>query len=131
SKIVEAVFANRVAVEQFFSAPHDSVIGFQPDSMGVQPVMDAGRGDTSALKGIAQDICGGVEAFARHFETFQRSTHFQVTALEIAWPLIELLTEGTHSNAYQMMGRIKNFDAWGSSRNHELTLANYLPSSKR
>jgi FMN phosphatase YigB (HAD superfamily) len=129
SKIVEAVYANRVAVEQFFSAPHGSVIGFQPHSTGVQPVMDPGRGDTSALNGIAQDICRGIEAFAKHFETFRRATHLQATPLEIAWPLIELLTEGTHSNAYQMMGRIKNFDAWGSSRNHELTLANYLPSA--
>jgi hypothetical protein len=90
--------------------------------------MDAGRGDTSALKGIAQDICQGSEAFARHFETFQRSTRLQATPLEIAWPLIELLTEHTHSEAYQLIGRVKNFDAWGSSRNHVLTLANYLPT---
>lgn len=128
AKIVDAIFANRVAVEQFFSAPHDSVIGYEPAPRGVQPVMDAGRGDTSALKGIAQEICQGAEAFAMHFETFQRATRLQATPLEIAWPLIELLTEHTHSEAYQLIGRVKNFDAWGSSRNHVLTLANYLPS---
>jgi FMN phosphatase YigB (HAD superfamily) len=126
-KIVETVFASRVAVEQFFSAPHSSVIGFQTDSLGVQPVMDAGRGDTAALKGIAEDVCQGTEAFAKYFEAFQGSTHFQATPLEIIWPLIELLTVGTHSDAYQRIGHVKNFDAWGSSKNHVLTLANYLP----
>jgi hypothetical protein len=126
-EIVDAVFANRVAVEQFFSAPHNSVIGFQADSRGVHPVMDAGRGDTSALKEIAEDVCKGVEAFARHFEAFLRVTDLSTTPLEITWPLIDLVTKRTGSDAHQLIGRVKNFDAWGSSRNHVLTLANYLP----
>ncbi len=126
--IVETVFANRVAVEQFFSAPHSSVIGFQVDAQGVQPVMDAGRGDTAALKKIAEDVCQGADAFEQHFSAFQRATNLPVTPLEIIRPLIELLTEDTQSDAYQLIGHVKNFDAWGSSRNHVLTLANYLPS---
>lgn len=128
AETLEAIFANRVAVEQFFSAPHASIIGFDIAPKGIQPIMDAGRGDTVALKAIAEDVCEGIEAFARHFQAFQQSMGFQAKPVEIAWPLIELLTQHTDSEAYRLIGRVKNFDAWGSSRNHVLTLAHYLPS---
>ena len=125
---VATIYANRVAVEQFFSAPHDSVVGLQVGSHGIEPVMDAGRGDTKKLRQIATEVCAGIELFATHYAAIQQRLNIQATPLQIAWPLIEMLTD-SQSSAYQLLGGIKNFDAWGSSVNHELVLKNYLVSS--
>jgi predicted HAD superfamily hydrolase len=125
---VASIYANRVAVEQFFSAPHGSVVGLHIGSQGVEPVMDAGRGNTDKLRQIAEEVCDGVAAFAEHYGALQQRLGIRASPLQIAWPLIELLTE-PRGHAHQLLGQIKNFDAWGSSRNHELTLANYLASS--
>ena len=125
---VARLYANRVAAEQFFSAPHSSIIGLKIGAEGVEPVMDAGRGDTNKLLHIAAEVCQGVEAFAEHYATLQQRLEIRASPLQIAWPLIELLTE-TRGSAHELLGQIKNFDAWGSSRNHELALADYLTQS--
>ena len=125
ASIVASIYANRVAVEQFFSAPHSSVVGLHAGSQGIEPVMDAGRGSTDQLRQIAQEVCDGIDAFVEHYGPLQQRLSIRASPLQIAWPLIELLTE-PQGDAHQLLGQIKNFDAWGSSRNHELTLKQYL-----
>lgn len=123
--IVASIYTNRVAVEQFFSAPHNSVIGLRLGSPGIEPVMDAGRGNTDELQKIAEEICKGVDAFVEHYSALQQRLKMRSSPLQIAWPLIELLLE-PQGNTHKLLRKIKNFDAWGSSRNHELSLADYL-----
>lgn len=123
---VVSLYDNRVAVELFFSAPHHSVIGLQVGPNGVEPVLDAGRGNNASLLRIAKEVNRGVEAFSKHYGALQQRLDLQASPLQIAWPLIELLTEG-QGHANQMLGQVMNFDAWASSRNHELVLADYLP----
>lgn len=122
---VTNIYNNRVAVEQFFSAPHSSVIGLRMNLTGIEPVMDVGRGNTDELQQIAEDVCNGIDAFVVHYGALQRRLNLRTSPLQIAWPLIEMLLE-PQGNAHHLLGKIKNFDAWGSSRNHELSLANYL-----
>lgn len=121
---VASIYRNRVAVEQFFSAPHSSVIGLRLSPPGIEPVMDAGRGNTDELQQIAEEVCNGVDAFVAHYSALQRRLNIRASPLQIAWPLIELLLE-PEGDAHNLLGEIKNFDAWGSSRNHELSLADY------
>jgi FMN phosphatase YigB (HAD superfamily) len=121
---VASVYANRVAAELFFSAPHSSVIGLRDGKDGVEAVLDEGRGDTSALAGIAQEVSDGVLAYAQHYLPLRRRLDVRATPLQTAWPLIELLTE-SGSPAHQLLGQVKSFDAWGSSRNHQLSLSDY------
>lgn len=128
NETVASLYANRVAVEQFFSAPHSSVIGLKLGVNGVEPVIDAGRGDTHQLLQITTEVCNGIEAFAEHYSLLQQRVRIPGSPLQTAWPLIKLLTE-TRGDSHKLLGEIKNFDAWGSSRNHELRLADYLTTS--
>lgn len=125
---VASMYANRVAVELFFSAPHHSVIGLQIGANGVEPVLDAGRGNTDGLLQIAEEVNRGMEVFAEQYGALQQRLGMQASPLQIAWPMIELVTE-EQGSAHQLLGQVKNFDAWGSSCNHELALADYLAAS--
>lgn len=127
--IVASIYANRVAVELFFSAPHHSVIGLQVGPHGVEPVQDAGRGNTDNLRRIAEEVNQGIEAFPEHYGALQQRLDLRASPLQIAWPLIELVTE-EQSYVHQLLGQVKNFDAWASSRNHDLMLTNYLSASQ-
>lgn len=124
AETVARVYANRVAAELFFSAPHRSVIGLQDGADGVEAVLDAGRGDDGSLSDVAQEICDGVQAYAEHYLPLRRRLDLRATPLQTAWPLIELLTD-SGSKAHRMLGQVKNFDAWGSSRHRQLTLSDY------
>lgn len=127
TEIVATLYANRIAVEQFFSAPHHSIIGYRIESQGIEPLTDAGRGDTSELLQISAEVCRGAVAFGKYFQAFQRYAGLEVSPLEAICPLLDLLKD-THSKSYQLLGNVQNFDAWGSSNNHSLRLANYLPN---
>jgi FMN phosphatase YigB (HAD superfamily) len=122
---VASMYANRVAVELFFSAPHHSVIGLRIGAEGVEPVLDAGRGNTHSLLRTAKEVSLGIETFAEQYDALRQRLDVPASPLQIAAPLIELVT-GEQESAHQLLGQVKNFDAWGSSRNHELTLADYL-----
>ncbi|MGJ0486929.1 MAG: HAD family hydrolase [Methylomicrobium sp.] len=125
AKTVASMYANRVAVELFFSAPHYSVIGLRIGAEGIEPVLDAGRGNTHSLLRITKEINQGIETYAEQYEALRQRLDIPASPLQIASPLIELVT-GEQEDALQLLGQVKNFDAWGSSRNHELTLADYL-----
>ncbi len=124
AETVAAVYANRVVAEMFFSAPHASVIGLQDGADGVEAVLDAGRGDTGKLGAVAQQLCEGVQAFAEHYLPQRRRLGVHATPLQTAWPLVELLSDAD-SQARQLLGQVKSFDTWGSSRNHALSPSDY------
>lgn len=122
---ISRIYANRVVVELFFSAPHHSVIGLQlgPDGV-VVPVFDPGRGQIDELSLIAEEIVKGVERFTEHYDELKKCLCFFLTPLQTVWPMIELVSsEGVKTNG--ILKNINNFDAWGSSRNHKLVLTNY------
>ena len=125
AETLATIYANRVAVEQFFSAPHNSVIGLAVGVAGVEPVMDAGRGSSANLSAVSEEVCLGIAAFSEHYEAFKQRVNLQDTPQQLALPLIELLNSPPDER-HQLLGGIKNFDAWGSSRNHAQTLTDYL-----
>lgn len=112
-----AIYENRVTVEQFFSAPHSSVIGLEIGTTGIEPIMDFGRGSTENLNAVTEEVCSGVAAFAKHYEAFKKRVNLQVSPQQLILPLIELLTSSPDGR-HQLLSDIKNFDAWGSTRNH-------------
>ncbi|WKN23566.1 HAD family hydrolase [Azotobacter vinelandii] len=124
---ISSIYANRVAVELFFSAPHHSVIGLQVGAKGVESVMDCGRGNTGNVQQIAQKVSKGIALYAEQYAAIQRRLNFKASPMQIAFPLIELIAHEDKA-ARDLLNKVKNFDAWGSSRNHELRLTDYLPS---
>jgi FMN phosphatase YigB (HAD superfamily) len=116
--VVAKIYDHRVAVELFFSAPHDSVIGLQSGQSGVEPILDAGRGDVEDLSSIAEEIVAGTEAFVRHYSDLMSRLGVSSSPLQTAWPLIEWVT-GPGDGVSTLLGKVRNFDAWASSRNHK------------
>jgi FMN phosphatase YigB (HAD superfamily) len=124
TETIASIYANRVVVELFFSAPHHSVIGLQPGTKEIEPVLDPGRGDTDHLLNIAKEVSYGIERFAESYSALQKRLGLSVSPVDVVWPMIELVTE-KDGYAYQLLHDIAGFDAWGSSRNRELKLADY------
>jgi hypothetical protein len=113
---VARIYENRVAVELFFSAPHHSVIGLRLGQYGVEPVLDAGRGNANDLPAIAKEVAQGIEAFAEHYGALHKRLGLQSSPVQTASPLIEYVTEEPE-RIRQLLAQVKSFDAWGSSRN--------------
>lgn len=123
---LETIYKNRVAVELFFSAPHASVIGWEiATDQKVVPVMDAGRGAVHGLADFAADSVAGIESYARHHVGLQQRLNIALSPLQMAAPMIELAM-GKNETARNLLGKIQSFDAWSSSRHHQLRLNDYL-----
>lgn len=121
-KIIADIYANRVGVEQFFSAPHPTVIGWQSRDSGVDVVFDAGRGATEELPFIVEEIVAGMDLFIEHYRELTGRLCLSLSPLQMAWPLIELVTEEVKHHKF--LKDITSFDTWASSCNHRMTLTN-------
>ncbi|MEL7940550.1 haloacid dehalogenase [Pseudomonas delhiensis] len=122
--VLSRLYANRVAVELFFSAPHDSVIGLVPGTP-VSIRSDAGRDACDDLQGVSSAVCSGIESFAKFFYPLQERLRLRLQPQDIAWPMVELASTSNWDNL-PLIKRLRNFDAWGSSRNRTLTITDYL-----
>jgi len=125
-RLAEKVYASRVAVELFFSAPHHAVIGYKFDAAGrVEVVEDQGRGATHGLSRISTAISNGVEVYGAYAsELFQRVS-IDPTPEEVVKPLLGFV-ENLPPHARRLLHSVSNFDAWASSRNRDVSLTEYL-----
>lgn len=124
SELLDEIYKNRVIVECFFSAPHHSVIGFQSTGEVVEGVLDAGRGEVAALSAMADEIVSGIECFSEHYFSWSKRLGFHLTPHQSTLSMVELVT-GKSGKYGEVLRGVSNFDAWGSSRNHQLKLSNY------
>ncbi|KAB2725361.1 haloacid dehalogenase [Brucella anthropi] len=124
AETVACMYTNRVAVELFFSAPHHSIIGLQPGNP-VYALEDAGRGAKDDLQGISNAICQGMQCFAEFYYPLKERLGLRNTPQQIAWPMIELASTKSWSSM-PLIQRLRNIDAWGSSRHRTLTINDYL-----
>lgn len=106
---------NRVTVERFFSAPHDTVIGLTRSGDGIAPIFDRGRGDSDGLADTAEEINLGVQAFAAAYFNFAKDLGIALSPAELVAPLIDYAISPNrgHDPLFADSG---GFDAWGSSR---------------
>ncbi|MCY1338181.1 hypothetical protein D9M68_459080 [compost metagenome] len=121
---VGRLYGSRVAVELFFSAPHHSVIGLEQGPKGIRAIEDAGRGASEGLLDASCQIVAGIEAFAEHYLSLKSRLCFTLSPLQTALPLIQLAIEEDHKGS-ELLASIRNFDAWGSSRNHGFAISDY------
>lgn len=129
SEMIAALYQNRVAIEMMFSAPHHTVMGLSPTSNQVQAVFDPGRGvgiHPDDVLTVSRDINHGIAAFAHHYQALrQKLALTQPTPpLAMAQTLIDLALSADNDDI-NLLQSVKNFDAWGSSRHHQLDLAFY------
>ncbi|WP_221623361.1 hydrolase [Burkholderia sp. Bp9143] len=120
------VYANRVAVELFFSAPHDAVIGYEPGiGEPVRAIEDPGRIPMADHRDISQQIIDGMLAFGRHFRAMKASLSLRDDPLDTVAPLVHFV-EHIDDTTAELFAQIDNFDAWASTRNQRVTLMSYL-----
>lgn len=123
-ELVSKIYSARVAVEFFFSAPHASIIGLLPGEP-VSPVEDPGRGADQGLSASVNALCHGSERFAQVFYPAQQRLGLSLSPQMLAMPMIELAST-ENWDKYSLITSLKNFDAWGSSRNKQLVATDYL-----
>ena len=121
---VNRLYDNRVLVELFFSAPHHSIIGWQMRGDMIEPVEDPGRRESAGLLDHVASLQTGMMDFARSYRELRRRTGFGNTPMDIAQPLLEFAGDGRWRRL-PILADVKNFDAWGSSRNRDILLGDY------
>ena len=123
--LLAKLYEKRVGVELMFSAPHDAVIGYDAKAgESVLPIEDAGRGHGQHLnKAMVQDVLRGIADFSRAFLKVRRDLDYWPSAIDIASPILDFV-QAPVSN-WNMLDEVRNFDAWGSSRNFALTMKTY------
>lgn len=122
--VVAQIYEKRLAVEMCFSAPHHTIIGLRAGDYGVEPLYDPGRGDTSDTSGQVCEILSGIEKFAADFYAMAGSAAINVSPRLLIQPMLDYVTR-QHKDSFHIFEKVKNFDAWGSSKNHQLTLKSY------
>ncbi|WP_250480641.1 hydrolase [Caballeronia sp. GAOx1] len=126
AQVAERVYANRVAVELFFSAPHASVIGYAFDHAGeVVVVEDRGRGETAGLADFSEAITRGIECYGAYASALYDQIGLEPDPFEAISPLL-VFAQAPDSTARALLSRVTNFDAWASSRNRSMRLDEYL-----
>lgn len=126
TRVVRKVYANRVAVELFFSAPHHAVIGYDFDANGsLRVIEDQGRGSTQQLSGISASILRGIEQFGAHAGELLQRIEVDPAPEELIRPLLAFLDD-MPPDTRRLLASVTNFDAWASSRNRDVSVAEYL-----
>jgi predicted HAD superfamily hydrolase len=127
AEFISRIYANRSIVELFFSAPHNTVIGWQIDQKTGQvvPIMDAGRGGSpEGLAQITTEISAAAEHFVKCYKDMSARLGAELTPCELAEALLDLTVyEDTQCRAFA--SSIVNFDTWSSSANHRMDLMTY------
>jgi len=112
-----------VAIEQLFSAPHATVVGYTVP-LG-QPVQDLGRGVSPHTHAFIGEMLKGVADFSLDFNYICQELGHPPDPLETSGPILDF-ADSAGVAGYAVLDTICNFDAWGSSANHRMTASSYL-----
>jgi predicted HAD superfamily hydrolase len=123
-ELLNAVYANRVAGEFFFSAPHSPIIGYGEGLQQVVAVEDPGRANIGNITAMAEEVEGGMVDFAERFIPWQRRLGLKPDPLGMAMPLLEFMADGNWAK-HRLLRQVRNFDSWASSRNRDMWLIDY------
>jgi YD repeat-containing protein len=126
SQVAERVYANRVAVELFFSAPHGAVIGYDFDAQGrVVVIEDLGRGKTAGHSPISDAVSRGIERYCAYASDLFVKAGIEPTPIDVISPLLRFIRSPSEE-VRLLLSSVTNFDAWASSRNRAMRLDEYL-----
>lgn len=123
--VVDSIYKNRIAVELFFSAPHETVIGYKPTKNCVHPVLDVGRAKSKNHNEIISLLNTGLDAFITDFIPFVEKLELNLSPLQLSQPLIDLVSNDEWLKN-PLFNEVENFDSWGSSRNQNFKFADYF-----
>ncbi|WP_250657396.1 HAD family hydrolase [Alkalimarinus coralli] len=125
--VIDNIYRNRVAIETFFSAPHDTVIGLEWHNGRTVALEDAGRGNTEGTSDKISDITRGGEIFANAYFELISNINMNDDAKDLAWPVIDFCTRQDLHN-WTVFSEINNFDTWASTGNKNTAPLDYTQS---
>ena len=122
--LIDLIFKNRVIIEVFFSAPHDTVIGLEKSHQGVSALKDVGRGSGIDNRNIVEKINEGSFAFFEAYDELVSLIRLPIDYQALAYPLIAF---STNADCHQstIFSDLTNFDTWSSSQNKSTDLGGY------
>lgn len=120
------LYERRVGVELMFSAPHEAIIGYELKGDGkVRVIEDAGRGTNPlALRDVVRELQSGMLDFADSYNVVSDRLQYRARAGELAQAVLDFAHMAVEH--CDVLYTLKNSDAWGSSRNLDLTMAHYV-----
>lgn len=121
-----AIYSHRVPAELMFSAPHASVIGYSINHASeLQFVEDRGRGKTAVTNEATDLMLAGMMDFHDSYGSLYKTLDISPKPVEVLEPFIEFITKMPRAAIDEFAG-VKNFDAWGSSRNFDMRATDYI-----
>ncbi|MDQ0456064.1 FMN phosphatase YigB (HAD superfamily) [Rhizobium paknamense] len=118
---IRSIYQNRVIAELMFTAPHASVIGYSYSSSESEIgfVLDKGRSLTQVENRASPSLMRGMAKFYEKYRNLHLKLGLQIPPIDAIQPFIEYLSSATKEQLAQFE-EVKNFDAWGSSKNFDL-----------
>jgi predicted HAD superfamily hydrolase len=116
---LDLIYKNRVLCELLFSAPHETVIGWEVLDGEIRPVCDIRSQDASKYEAIANAIAFGARKFIDDFRGTNVNEIVNFDYAEFVAPLIEIVTN-PKGVAEKLAGELSNFDDWVISENTKI-----------
>ena len=123
-QVIDDIYKNRVTIEMFFSAPHDTIIGLECQKDKIVAIEDAGRGNTENTSGHITDIVNGGAFFAQQYARLLASLEIKANAKDLSWPIIDFAINSDWHNL-PAFAEITNFDTWASTANRDTVALDY------
>jgi predicted HAD superfamily hydrolase len=121
--LIQRIYDNRIGVELFFSAPHESVIGLDINANGVVGIADPRKDGVQDLLQLSAEITKGIEMFSHGFQTARSEIRLPTSPINIAMPLIDYVVQKRWSD-YAALKSFRNFDGWARTSNVNVRLLN-------
>ncbi|MGV1896711.1 HAD-IA family hydrolase [Agrobacterium vitis] len=118
---IRSIYENRVIAELMFTAPHASVIGYSYNysKKDVDFVLDNGRSLTEVQNIASPYLMRGMTLFHKKYRELHQKLGVQISPIEAIQPFVDYLSGASREQLSQFQN-VKNFDAWGSSKNFDL-----------
>ncbi|MCM2439688.1 HAD-IA family hydrolase [Agrobacterium vitis] len=122
---IQSIYENRVIAELMFTAPHASVIGYSYNrsEQEIGFVLDKGRSLTEVENTASPSLMQGMARFDKKYRDLHLKLELEIAPMEAVQPFIAYLSSASREELSRFRS-VKNFDAWGSSKNFDLLATN-------
>ncbi len=110
--LVDNVYENRLLIELFFSAPHNTIIGYMHKGTTVTAVEYPGLIVNKDHNELINQLNTGVDVFLEYFNRLRKDIRLVISPIQQVRPLIEYVNEGQWRSDERFVA-LEYFDSWG------------------
>lgn len=124
---IRRIYDNRVGFELFFSAPHQSVIGYDVlPNREVLTIYDDRNAYSCDNESLYWELAKGMGLFAESYENLRDRLHISTDPYDLASLLVDFVIKEDWT-AQGGISSLRNFDGWSFTHNIDVSLSHYLP----